>query len=114
MKYHTKVESIGYCSNDLSYCISLSKTLQLDSQRYSFYCFKTTCTISFNFMSFRCFIGLWTFLWFVGFCYMTDAWRRTEDDAPYIARHGYGRDHIQAAIAFSFFSIITWVCILPV
>ncbi|CAL1533611.1 unnamed protein product [Lymnaea stagnalis] len=46
--------------------------------------------------------GLWTFLWFVGFCYMTDAWRRTEK-----IQHG-GRDNVQAAIAFSFFSIFTW------
>ncbi|BFZ17995.1 hypothetical protein BsWGS_21034 [Bradybaena similaris] len=46
--------------------------------------------------------GLWTFLWFVGFCYMTDAWRRTEKD-PH-----HGRDNVQAAIAFSFFSIFTW------
>ncbi|XP_048761010.1 synaptogyrin-3-like [Ostrea edulis] len=48
--------------------------------------------------------GLWTFLWFVGFCYMTDAWRKTDQVPP----HGYGRNNIQAAIAFSFFSIITW------
>ncbi|VDI62633.1 synaptogyrin-2-like [Mytilus edulis] len=52
--------------------------------------------------------ALWTFLWFVGFCYMTDAWRRSEEGAPYIAPNGYGKDHVQAAIAFSFFSIITW------
>ncbi|CAG5126579.1 unnamed protein product [Candidula unifasciata] len=46
--------------------------------------------------------GLWTFLWFVGFCYLTDAWRRTEKDPP------HGKDNVQAAIAFSFFSIFTW------
>lgn len=57
------------------------------------------------------FTALWTFLWFVGFCYMTDAWRRSEEGAPYIAPNGYGKDHVQAAIAFSFFSIITWVCL---
>uniref|UniRef100_A0A0B6ZCV3 MARVEL domain-containing protein n=1 Tax=Arion vulgaris TaxID=1028688 RepID=A0A0B6ZCV3_9EUPU len=46
--------------------------------------------------------GLWTFLWFVGFCYMTDAWRRTEHE-PH-----HGQDNVRAAIAFSFFSIFTW------
>merc|ERR1712062_818589 len=49
--------------------------------------------------------GLWTFLMFVGFCYMTDAWRRT-DKTGHGPRHG--RDNVQAAIAFSFFSIFTW------
>ena len=40
---------------------------------------------------------------------MTDAWRR-RDETPYaVAPHGHGKDNIQAAIAFSFFSIITWV-----
>ena len=57
-------------------------------------------------------LGLWTFLWFVGFCYMTDAWRKTPDVAPYLAPGGHGKDHIQAAIAFSFFSIITWASFL--
>ncbi|KAL8601463.1 hypothetical protein ACOMHN_000405 [Nucella lapillus] len=52
--------------------------------------------------------GLWTFLWFVGFCYMTDAWRRTDSNARYIQPHGAGKDNIQAAIAFSFFSIFSW------
>lgn len=50
-------------------------------------------------------LGLWCFLWFVGFCYLTDKWRTSTDkDAD-----GYGRDDNQAAIAFSFFSIIAWV-----
>lgn len=52
--------------------------------------------------------GLWTFLWFVGFCYMTDAWRRSDSKAMYIHPHGQGKDNIQAAIAFSFFSIFSW------
>ncbi|BFZ03827.1 hypothetical protein BsWGS_06866 [Bradybaena similaris] len=47
------------------------------------------------------FSALWTFLWFVGFCYMTDAWRRGEQHFP-------GRSRVQAAIAFSFFSIFSW------
>lgn len=47
--------------------------------------------------------ALWTFLWFVGFCYLCDAWRRTDKD--HIHR---SRDNVQAAIAFSFFSIFSW------
>jgi hypothetical protein len=56
-------------------------------------------------------VGLWTFLWFVGFCYMTDAWRRTPSQAPWLQPHNVHKDNIQAAIAFSFFSIFTWVSI---
>ncbi|XP_046359609.1 synaptogyrin-2-like [Haliotis rufescens] len=53
--------------------------------------------------------GLWTFLWFVGFCYLTDGWRRTDTTNPNTYPiHGRGRDNIQAAIAFSFFSIFSW------
>lgn len=53
--------------------------------------------------------GLWTFLWFVGFCYMADAWRRTDvRDITIYAPSGYGHDNIRAAIAFSFFSILSW------
>ena len=56
------------------------------------------------------FTGLWTFLWFVGFCYMADAWRRSDvNDHSYYAPSGYGKDNIRAAIAFSFFSILSWV-----
>ncbi|XP_033739876.1 synaptogyrin-2-like [Pecten maximus] len=55
-----------------------------------------------------CVSALWTFLWFVGFCYMTDAWNHSPDASPYRAPHGHGRDHVQAAIAFSFFSIASW------
>ncbi|XP_050391093.1 synaptogyrin-2 [Patella vulgata] len=47
----------------------------------------------------------WTFLWFVGFCYLTDAWRKTSTTDQF---YEYGNDNIQAAIAFSFFSIFTW------
>jgi len=51
------------------------------------------------------FSALWCFLWFIGFCYLTDMWRKTHKDS-------YRRmqiDNCQAAIAFSFFSIIVWV-----
>uniref|UniRef100_A0A8C7YCS1 Synaptogyrin 2b n=2 Tax=Oryzias sinensis TaxID=183150 RepID=A0A8C7YCS1_9TELE len=49
------------------------------------------------------FSGLWTFLWFVCFCLLTSQWSRTED------MRGIPKDAAHAAIAFSFFSIATWV-----
>eukprot|EP00118_Oscarella_pearsei_P026510 m.310012 g.310012 ORF g.310012 m.310012 type:complete len:205 (+) comp49109_c0_seq1:48-662(+) len=47
---------------------------------------------------------LWTFMWFVGFCYLTDRWR-TAHKSEYRTKI---RDSAQAAIAFSFFSIASW------
>lgn len=44
-------------------------------------------------------------MWFVCFCYLTDAWRKTDEELSNKA----GVHRIQTAIAFSFFSIITWV-----
>ncbi|XP_041362528.1 synaptogyrin-2-like [Gigantopelta aegis] len=55
--------------------------------------------------------GFWTFLWFVGFCYMTDKWVNADPMASYYNKRGHGRDNIQAAIAFSFFSIATWAAL---
>ncbi|ESP03938.1 hypothetical protein LOTGIDRAFT_156540 [Lottia gigantea] len=52
--------------------------------------------------------GLWTFLWFVGFCFLTDAWRKTDVNADYYNPKHNPQDNIQAAIAFAFFSIFTW------
>ncbi|XP_075558826.1 synaptogyrin isoform X2 [Dermacentor variabilis] len=49
------------------------------------------------------FSGLWAFMWVVCFCYLCDAWRKS--DMP---SDGYGLNNIRAAIAFSFFSIFTW------
>ncbi|XP_053552594.1 putative synaptogyrin-2 like protein, partial [Bombina bombina] len=48
--------------------------------------------------------GLWSFLWFVGFCFLTNQWSITDP-------HSYltGADNARAAIAFSFFSILTWI-----
>lgn len=41
---------------------------------------------------------------------MADAWRRTDErDPTTYAPSGYGHDNIRAAIAFSFFSILSWV-----
>jgi len=50
--------------------------------------------------------GLWTFLFFVVFCYLTNAWnhRNATDEAGNL----YGADNARAAITFSFFSIGTW------
>ncbi|RLU16619.1 hypothetical protein DMN91_010687 [Ooceraea biroi] len=49
------------------------------------------------------FSGFWSFLYFVGFCYLTNAWNNS-DKPP----GDYGVNNLQAAIAFSFFSIFTW------
>lgn len=49
--------------------------------------------------------GLWSFLWFVGFCFLTNQWQRT---APGPGTKQAG-DAARAAIAFSFFSIFSWV-----
>ncbi|XP_067830431.1 synaptogyrin-1-like isoform X2 [Heptranchias perlo] len=48
----------------------------------------------------------WSFLWFVGFCFLTNQWQMTnlEDDNPLKE----GADAARAAITFSFFSIFTW------
>lgn len=54
------------------------------------------------------FSALWCFLWFIGFCYLADMWRRANTDS-YLT---YEVNNCQAAIAFSFFSIITWVSLL--
>lgn len=53
------------------------------------------------------FSGFWSFLYFVGFCYLTNKWNSSETPPG-----GYGVNNLQAAIAFSFFSIFTWVIIL--
>ena len=52
------------------------------------------------------FSAFWCFLWFVGFCYLADMWRRQNKDSFSDTEI----NNCQAAIAFSFFSIITWVC----
>ncbi|CAF3905027.1 unnamed protein product, partial [Rotaria sp. Silwood1] len=48
------------------------------------------------------------FLWFIGFCYMTDQWRK-EDNKD---KEGWnGRNSVQSAIAFAFFSILIWAAL---
>ncbi|NXY91551.1 SNG2 protein, partial [Alcedo cyanopectus] len=50
------------------------------------------------------FSGLWTFLWFIGFCFLTNQWSWTKAEDVRI-----GADSARAAITFSFFSIFSWV-----
>ncbi|XP_063149392.1 synaptogyrin-2 [Candoia aspera] len=49
------------------------------------------------------FSGLWTFLWFIGFCVLTNQWASTKPEDVKI-----GADSARASIAFSFFSIFSW------
>jgi len=49
------------------------------------------------------FSGIWTFLWFVGFCFLADQWRKSS------IKTTYQTNHARAAIAFSFFSVFSWV-----
>ncbi|OXA39224.1 Synaptogyrin-2 [Folsomia candida] len=49
------------------------------------------------------FSGLWAFLYFVAFCYLSNEWSKS-DDPP----GGVGVGNVKAAIAFSFFSIFSW------
>nr|XP_045618079.1 synaptogyrin-like [Procambarus clarkii] len=48
------------------------------------------------------FSALWSFLYFIGFCYLTNQWSNARTPL-------YGVNNMQAAIAFSFFSIFPWV-----
>uniref|UniRef100_A0A8C2SGU8 MARVEL domain-containing protein n=1 Tax=Capra hircus TaxID=9925 RepID=A0A8C2SGU8_CAPHI len=52
------------------------------------------------------FSALWTFLWFVGFCFLTNQWAATKVNDVVI-----GADSARAAITFSFFSIFSWACL---
>ncbi|XP_055706598.1 synaptogyrin [Phlebotomus papatasi] len=49
------------------------------------------------------FSAFWSFLYFIGFCYLANQWGKAEEPPM-----GYGVNNVQAAIAFSFFSILTW------
>ncbi|XP_030745233.1 synaptogyrin [Sitophilus oryzae] len=49
------------------------------------------------------FSGFWAFLYFVGFWYLTNQWGKSNDPP-----NGIGVSNVQAAIAFSFFSIFSW------
>ncbi|XP_034046801.1 synaptogyrin-2a [Thalassophryne amazonica] len=47
------------------------------------------------------FSGVWTFLWFVCFCLLANQWSKTKPDTV-------PADAARAAVAFSFFSILSW------
>uniref|UniRef100_UPI00358DF14E synaptogyrin-2-like n=1 Tax=Myxine glutinosa TaxID=7769 RepID=UPI00358DF14E len=49
------------------------------------------------------FSGIWSFLWFICFCVLTDNWQRQQ---AYVD-HG-SANNARAAITFSFFSIFVW------
>ncbi|XP_028670269.1 synaptogyrin-3a [Erpetoichthys calabaricus] len=51
------------------------------------------------------FSGFWTFLWFVGFCFLANQWQRTSSEGLVLNQ---GADAARAAIAFCFFSILSW------
>lgn len=50
------------------------------------------------------FSSLWAFLFFVGFCYLSNQWGKAADPPM-----GYGASNMTSAIVFSLFSIPTWV-----
>ncbi|XP_061761128.1 synaptogyrin-3a [Nerophis ophidion] len=51
------------------------------------------------------FSGFWAFLYFVSFCFLATQWSQTTaDELPL----NQGADAARAAIAFSFFSVLTW------
>jgi len=55
------------------------------------------------------FSGIWSFMWFVTFCYLCDAWRKTTVTTKTPQGKNYAdAGDIKAAIAFSFFSIPPW------
>ncbi|KAI0236573.1 Synaptogyrin-1 [Lamellibrachia satsuma] len=51
------------------------------------------------------FSGFWTFMWFVCFCYLTDKWSHSYYRNVHYFYYRVNNDAVQAAIAFSFFSI---------
>nr|QQY02467.1 synaptogyrin 1 [Cryptocotyle lingua] len=55
------------------------------------------------------FSGLWTFLWFVGFCLLTNKWTTTEE--KWLNKHevkGWQENNARAAIVFSLVSTGLW------
>ncbi|XP_074135661.1 synaptogyrin-3 [Sminthopsis crassicaudata] len=54
------------------------------------------------------FSGLWSFLWFVCFCFLANQWQQTKKSEEV----NQGADAARAGIAFSFFSIIAWVALV--
>ncbi|ELT99644.1 hypothetical protein CAPTEDRAFT_163343 [Capitella teleta] len=52
------------------------------------------------------FSGAWTFMWFVCFCYLADQWNKT--DKAVVNPDGRSTSGVEAAIAFSFFSVASF------
>jgi len=53
------------------------------------------------------FSGTWAFVWFICFCYLTNAWSKTSEEIKSKA----SRNLVQTSIAFSFFSILIWIAL---
>ncbi|XP_049895511.1 synaptogyrin-1-like, partial [Epinephelus moara] len=49
--------------------------------------------------------SFWSFMWFVGFCFLANQWQVTKHEDNPLREGG---DAARAAITFSFFSIFTW------
>ncbi|KAJ8363229.1 hypothetical protein SKAU_G00120600 [Synaphobranchus kaupii] len=49
--------------------------------------------------------GFWSFMWFVGFCFLANQWQVAKHEDNPLREGG---DAARAAITFSFFSIFTW------
>ncbi|MEQ2240099.1 Synaptogyrin-1 [Ilyodon furcidens] len=49
--------------------------------------------------------AFWSFMWFVGFCFLANQWQVTKQEDNPLKEGG---DAARAAITFSFFSIFTW------
>lgn len=58
--------------------------------------FKMHCDILFQ-------TGIWTFLWFICFCFLANQWSKTDVGVGVVS------DAARAVVAFSFFSIVSWV-----
>jgi hypothetical protein len=56
------------------------------------------------------FSGIWSFLWFICFCYLTNLWNKTKAaDVIFKVHISYSGN--QATLAFSFFSIIVFIAL---
>ena len=62
----------------------------------------------FYMVSFVFHTGFWSFLYGVGFIYLASQWTKS-DSSPAALAAG---NNMRAAIAFSFFSVFTWVSTL--
>ncbi|XP_038834464.1 synaptogyrin-1-like [Salvelinus namaycush] len=49
--------------------------------------------------------AFWSFMWFVGFCFLTNQWQAAKQEDNPLREGG---DAARAAITFAFFSIFTW------